>query len=367
MRKVKVAIDGCGTLTTETVLNHLLEADFKQRAEVVAVCDIVAERAKHAAERLGIGAWFADLDAMLEQSDAEAVLVIVPHEIHAEHARRVVASGRHVYVQKPMARDIDEGRALINEARARGVKLVAAPGQVLWPMYARIREVIESGAIGEPYWAMPPMMGWGNTRVEFPTNPSWFFSESAGPLRDHGGYGFQSLVSLFGPVQRIMTMAAIRVPQRQWNDTTFAVTGPDNTVSLLDHGRGRFGVMPECWCDTAPSVRFFRILGLEGAIETDPETFNHLDILPIGATVRPFKKPPFRIEVPLASVEFTRGRHPEHGHVHVYGDILHLIDCIQNNAEPQASGERALHFVDAIQGALASARDGVARTLSTSV
>ncbi len=360
MARTKIAIDGCGTLTTATILPHLMQPDFRELAEVVAVCDIVLERAREAAEAHGIRAWFPDLASMLSRSDAEAVLVIVPHAIHAEHARAVVASGRHVYVQKPMAPTYEEGRALVDEAKRAGIKLVAAPGQALWPMYDRIREAIEAGDIGAPYWAMPPMMGWGNSTIDFPNDPSWFFGEDAGPLRDHGGYGFQSLVSLFGPAQRISTMAAVTVGERRWNGQSFSVTGPDNTVSTLDFGQGRFGLLPECWCDTTPSVRFFRILGLEGAIETDAETFNGLDILPIGATVRPMNKAPFRIEVPLDSVEFTSGPHPSLGHVHVYGDILHLVHCIRDDAQPIASGELGLHFVDAVEAAFRSAETGQA-------
>lgn len=365
MRKVKFAISGCGTLTSETILPHLSQPDFLDRAEVVALCDLVPERAHAAAERFGVPQSFASLAEMLERSDAEAVLIITPHNVHAQQARQAIAAGRHVYVQKPMASDLVEGRAMLAEAKANGVKIAAAPGQGLWPMYGLIREAIERGDIGHPFWAMPPMMGWGNRELSFPHDPSWFFQTGAGPLRDHGGYGFQSLVSLFGPALRVTAMAGIAVPERFWRGNPFPVTEPENTVSLFDFGRARFGLMPECWSDTAPSVRMLRVLGLEGSIETDPETFNGLDILPIGATVRPMGKTPYRIEVPLESVPFAQGRHPELGHTHVYGDILHLADCILENAKPQNSGARALHFVEAVGAALRSAKTGIAQELET--
>jgi len=54
MAKVRVAIDGCGALTRETILHHLDQPDFRDVAEVVAVCDIVPELAKAAAEEHGV-------------------------------------------------------------------------------------------------------------------------------------------------------------------------------------------------------------------------------------------------------------------------------------------------------------------------
>jgi predicted dehydrogenase len=364
VRRVKIAIDGCGTLTSVTILGHLFQPDFQEVAEVVAVCDIVPERAQAAAEHWGIKSWHPSLSDMLERSDAEAILIIVPHEVHGEHAIQCLRSGRHIYVQKPLAPSMAEGQAILDLVRSSGLKAVAAPGQSLWPMYDRIREVIEQGGIGHPFWAMPPMMGWGGRLKEFPTDPSWFFSDKGGPLRDHGGYGFQSLVSLLGPALRISTMMGNGSTEREWvGHGPFPVTGPDNTISLLDFGLARFGIMPECWSDTSPSVRFFRILGLEGSIETHPESFNGLDILPIRATVRPLGGTPYDIEVPLESVRFTQGQHPHLGHTHVYGDILHLVECIRENGQPLAGVERGLHFVDAVECAFASHQDGQVKAL----
>ncbi|MEJ5171957.1 MAG: Gfo/Idh/MocA family oxidoreductase, partial [Fimbriimonadales bacterium] len=145
MPKIRVAIDGCGALTRETILHHLDQPDFRGLAEVVAVCDVVPERAKAAAEEHGVPAWFPDYEEMLARVDCDAVLVIVPHALHADHALQAIRSGRHVYVQKPMAPTVAEARQILEESRRHGVKVVAAPGQALWPMYRLIREVIDQG------------------------------------------------------------------------------------------------------------------------------------------------------------------------------------------------------------------------------
>ncbi|MCX7799915.1 MAG: Gfo/Idh/MocA family oxidoreductase [Fimbriimonadales bacterium] len=367
MAKIRVAIDGCGALTTETILWHLDQPDFRDLAEVVAVCDVVPERARAAAEAHGVPHWFPDYDEMLAKVECDAVLVIVPHALHADHALRAIRAGRHVYVQKPMAPTLQEAERIVRESRQRGLKVVAAPGQALWPLYRQIRETIEGGEIGKPFLAVPPLMGWGNDEVGFPNDPSWFFSSEAGPLRDHGGYGFQTLVSLLGPVRRVAAFSGTCVDWRTWNGRRFEVTGHDNTAALLDFGGNVFATLPEAWCDTAPGSRFLRVHGLKGAVQTDPETFNHLDILPIAATVIRIGKPPLRLECPLESVPFTRGLHPQCGHVHVYGDILHLVECVRDDREPIASAERGMHFVDAVEAIFLAAREGRTVDLRTTV
>lgn len=367
MAKIRVAVDGCGALTTETILWHLDQPDFRSSAEVVAVCDIVPERARAAAEAHGVRHWFQNYDEMLAKVECDVVLVIVPHALHADHALRAIRAGRHVYVQKPMAPTVDEALRIVEESDRRGVKVVAAPGQALWPLYRQIRDVIEQGEIGRPFLAVPPLMGWGNDEVGFPNDPSWFFSKEAGPMRDHGGYGFQTLVCLFGPVRRVAAFSGTRVDWRTWKGRRFAVTGHDNTAALLDFGENLFATLPEAWCDTAPGSRFLRIHGLKGAVQTEPETFNHLDILPIAATVIRIGKQPLVLECPLDSVPFTRGKHPACGHVHVYGDILHLVECVRDDRKPIADARRGLHFVEAVEAIFQSAEEGRTVELRTTV
>ena len=103
-----VAIAAAGALlqyvqqTQRGVLPHLACADAKQRINLVAVVDAVAERAKQSAEKFGVPRWFSNMDDMLAQTDVDMVLVITPIQYHFENAMTAIATGKHVYVQKSM-------------------------------------------------------------------------------------------------------------------------------------------------------------------------------------------------------------------------------------------------------------------------
>lgn len=363
MGKVRIGIDGCGILTRETILPHLSQPDFTCQAEVVAVADIVPERARLASEEHGIPSHFSSLEEMLEKTELDAVLIIVPHALHADHALRCLQKGCHVYVQKPFAPSVEEGRAVMLEARSRGLKVVAAPGQILWPLYQEIKKIIADGEIGVPYFAVPPMLGWGGEEVGFPSDPSWFFAQDAGPLRDHGGYGIATLVTLFGPVQKVAAMMTTPVPFRTWQGTRFDVGCADNTAVLLEFAGGTLGLMADAWSDSAPAARFLRIHGLKGAIECSTESANGLTIFPYGATVHRMGREPLILGVDQSKVPCLVDDHFRFGHVHVYSDILHLVECIREDKEPLASGELGLHAAQVMETAFRAASTGMTQSV----
>ncbi len=363
MHRVKLAIDGCGALTNQTILNHLAYPDAREMAEVVAVCDIDEQRARETADRFGIKTIYTDLDTMLSRCDCDAVLVIVPHALHTPHARKIIAAGRHVYVQKPLGVDLAEVRLLEKEVRASGLKLVSAPCQHRWPLFGRLKAMIAEGAIGRPYFANTFSLGWGGHEVDFPGNPSWFFSDRGGPLRDHGGYSLQILTAIFGRVKRVSAMGAITSPTRAWRGQPFDVTGHDNLAILLDFGDGLLATMHEAWCAPSPDSAVTKMLGLEGSIETLARSASHPGILPFEARLHPWSGKPLEVSVSPDEVDFLRHGHVDGPHVHVWGDIRHLIQSIRENTSTQDSLLHAVHTVEVIDAVFRSIRSGAVQEL----
>lgn len=358
MPRTKIAIVGCGTLTTDTILPHLEQPDFREFGEVVALCDSVPGRARRAGEVFSVADTYEDYEAMLASSDAEVVLVITPAASHAHLAIRAFETGRHVYLQKPMAVTVADALAVLEARDRANRKLVCAPGQVLWPLYTTIRDLIRKGVIGKPYLAVPTMLGWGSAKVDFPFEPYHFFGPTGGPLRDHGGYGIHALTTMLGPIKRVTAFGAVATPERTWRDEPFAVTGPDNFAVLFDFGDGTFGLMPDAWSASSPAAAMFRINGLEGSIDGDAESQNWLKVLVNGATVYN-RDGAWRVPFDLADVPFLRDEHWQWGHVHVYGDICHLVECVRNNETPRASGEWGLHNVEVIEAVFRAVETGV--------
>lgn len=354
--RVRIAIDGCGTLTQETILPHLCEPDFRARAEVVALADVVPGRARALADVWGVPDAYYSYEAMLAAADVDAVLIIVPSVFHAEHARMAMEAGRDVYVQKPLAVRWSDAEALLETHCATGRRAVAAPTQYLWPLFEAMRRRL--GELGPLYFAQPPLLGWGGRELEFPFHPGWFFSKTGGPLRDHGGYGLGTLTTLFGPVQRVTAFSGVTTPERAWRGEAFPVEGDDNSVALLDFGKNLYASLHDAWCHSSPGVRSLRVLGLEGTLETDPRTANDLTIFPFGGKV--FRRTGEIEEIPFAPerVPCLEGRHESLGHVHVYSDILHLTECIRHGCDPGPSLAQAAHSAEVFEAAFRAAETG---------
>src|SRR5688572_22809036 len=97
---LRAGLIGCGSLSQRGVLPHLSLPDAREKVQLVAVADAVAERAQQTAERFGVPAHFTSVEALLANADVDLVLVITPIPYHFSNAVAAIQSGKHVYVQK---------------------------------------------------------------------------------------------------------------------------------------------------------------------------------------------------------------------------------------------------------------------------
>lgn len=116
------------------------------RIDAIASRD--AEKARAAAEALGIGKAYATYEDLLADPAIEAVYVPLPNHLHVEWAERAAAAGKHVLVEKPLGMTAEEASRLV-AARDRSGKLIIEAFMVRYtPQWAKLREVIASGRIG---------------------------------------------------------------------------------------------------------------------------------------------------------------------------------------------------------------------------
>lgn len=118
-KPIKFAVVGCGNIGKR----HLAVLDSTPDAELVAYCDVDSKRREDCRELYPGVAAFDSIDAMLAGADAVVVNVCTPHYLHAEHAIRAAAAGRHVLVEKPMALTVSDADRMTLAAREAGVFL----------------------------------------------------------------------------------------------------------------------------------------------------------------------------------------------------------------------------------------------------
>ena len=146
MSKVRVGIIGAGNIAKL----HALGYANAPNAELHAVCDVNGERARERAAQWGAAKSYTDYRDLLDDPEVDAVDVITPHHLHARMGVDALAAGKHVSMQKPMAMTVAECDELIAAAdRAAGIFRTFENFQY-YPPLVRARNILESGAIGEP-------------------------------------------------------------------------------------------------------------------------------------------------------------------------------------------------------------------------
>lgn len=116
---------------------------------VVAVAARDGRRAADFATRHGIGRSYEGYDALIADSEVDAVYVSSTHPFHAEQALACIAAGKHVLVEKPLTLTVKDTEAVFDAARERGVLAMEAMWTRCQPIVRNIVDRVQGGQIGQ--------------------------------------------------------------------------------------------------------------------------------------------------------------------------------------------------------------------------
>jgi predicted dehydrogenase len=148
----------------------------------------------------------------MSAAEIDAVLNLTSPQAHAALSLAALASGKHVYTEKPLALSLADGAQLLETARTHGLRIGSAPETFLGPRLQACRRAIDSGLIGEPIGAGAFVVSHGHEWHH--PNPDFFYKKGAGPVLDMGPYYITALVALLGPVRRVSGFARASFPER---------------------------------------------------------------------------------------------------------------------------------------------------------
>lgn len=370
---LRIGVIGVGALALRGILPHLSQDDVKDRVRLEALCDPVLERAEAAAAGYGVPRAFARVDHMLAEAEIDAVTVASPIALHFEHCRAALNAGKHVHANKTMTTTVREADELMALAEERDVYIVASPGEVLLPQVTRIRELIETGAIGELSWALCGS-AFGDYHEDeperqeapggAPIDPAWYFrTPGGGPMYDMTVYALHQLTSILGPAQAVVAMSGIRIPERDFLGTRIATEADDNTILLLDFGDGlvavAYGTAAGRHSDQFPAGLYFGTRGTIDGLLLNGEPFEFPDH-ELTAGALPGRNAQMRV------LPHVVGDHGDIDEAHVFEDIMQLVDWVLDGTPTRVSAEHARHVIEIIESAYRSARTGTRQELKTS-
>ena len=208
--KLRVGLVGCGSIARQRHLPFWRELEEESRVEIVAVCDVVDERAQEEAAQCKNARAYNKYDEMLNEVELDIVDVCTQNRLHAANAISALKKGCHVLVEKPMAMSSRECKTMIKAVEIAGTKLMVAQHMRFEAANEKLKEVIDSGEVGEIYAAQAQWLrrrgipGWGRFHIK---------EESlGGPLIDIGVHmldltlwlmGFPTPVSASGKIYRM--------------------------------------------------------------------------------------------------------------------------------------------------------------------
>ncbi len=192
-------------------------------AEVVAVCDVVEERAKERGATLGATPYTRYQD-LLQDPRVEAVDVTLPHSAHFAVCKAALEAGKHVLVEKPMVPTYREARELIDLSRRNRVKFTVAENTRFVKAYQEAGRMMDSGELGALRMVRTLIYGSEVRRLSDPT--LWKGRKDGtvgGAILDAGPHSFYLLKWLFGEIDEVQAVTGKLVQESEVEDNAFVV------------------------------------------------------------------------------------------------------------------------------------------------
>src|SRR6185295_2542477 len=228
-KKIKVAVIGCGSVSTQ-YLPHLSKAKF---VDIVSVCDIIPERAVIRSKEYNVPNNYPHIDKLLAGAPFDMMITLTDMQEHGRLNKQALEAGKHVWSEKPMANTYKEGKALLDYARSKKLRIWGAPAVVNSPQFAFMSKAIQEGKLGKVSSAHA---NYGHTG---PTWSAFFYEKGGGSLPDLGVYNMATLTGLLGPARSVMAMTDIVTPERTVdNKGKIKVIAEDNAQVLMEHQGG---------------------------------------------------------------------------------------------------------------------------------
>ena len=283
-----------------------------------------------------------DYHQALSDPEVAAVDICLPHNLHAPIATEAAQAGKHVLCEKPLAGTLDEADAMIAAAGHAGVTLMVAESERFNPLYHKMRQLLDEGAIGKPALVQ-------STREcylvrSFVQDRPWFLSRQAaagGIMMSGGVHDLETMRMLLGELAAVQ---ALRAPQR-----FLEMEGDDTSVALIRFQSGVVGtmvqsfVMKDLLTASGPERHTWRIDGDLGSMSV-------VD----GQTIVLYSE----------QARYRVDENPVQHQIHVPGqdafdlEIAHFLHCVRTGDEPLTSGRSQRRPLEAVLAAYQSMEMG---------
>ncbi|EAC9044091.1 Gfo/Idh/MocA family oxidoreductase [Listeria monocytogenes] len=350
---LKVGIIGCGGIANGKHMPSLLKSE---KAEMVAFCDIVLEKAEAAAKEFGSenASVYTNYVELLQDKSIDVIHVCTPNISHAEISIAAMEAGKHVMCEKPMAKTTAEAKSMIEAAERTGKKLTIGYQNRFRKDSDYLHQVCENGELGDIYYAKAKA-------IRRRAVPTWgvFLDEEAqggGPLIDIGTHALDLTLWMMDNYKPkyVVGNSYHQLAKKEnaanawgsWDPSKFTVE--DSAFGFITMENGATIVLEASWALNTLDVGEARtsLSGTEGGADME-------DGLRINgeAHSQMYEK---KIQLEAGGVDFYDGT----------GDDPALIEAeqwlaaIENNTDPVVKPEQALVVTQILEAIYESSKTG---------
>jgi predicted dehydrogenase len=266
VEKVRLGIVGVGNVAMLSVPGYLAHP----LCDVVALCDPDVDRARALASAWEVADVFSSLDDLINSEAVDAVEILTPTHLHAQHVIQAVQAAKHVSCQKPIAASVGDARSMIEATSSSKTLFRVAENCCYYPPLVRAKELIAQGAIGQPTVVrIKTVVGETDSRFQAQLNPEGYLWRL--DARSPGGHLFDDVMHKYAMAIWLVDedVAAVQAIVRKGK---LYFEAP--TVALLEYERpDLLGIMevahaPGMFIDSDwyGADEFFEIQGTDGFV-----------------------------------------------------------------------------------------------------
>ena len=311
-------------------------------ADVRAVASPTPGNAKAFAERFGIPHHFTDYRRMLAMPEIDMVVVGAPNDVHAQIALDAAAAGKHVVMEKPLCLNLAEADRMIAACGKAGVKLMYAEELCFAPKYVRLKQLLESGALGRPTLVKQSEKHDGPHAPHF-----WDVERSGGGVTmDMGCHAIEFFRWMLGrpKIKSVYAQMGTSVHGER-------TRGDDNAILVLEFEGGATAIAEESWTKLGGMDDRAEVHGSHGVAYAD---------LLHGNAIETYSSVGYDYAVEKGGS--TRGWsftiYEEAWNYGFPAEMAHFVDCVRSDRSPVVTGDDGRVVLEAIFAAYESARTG---------
>jgi predicted dehydrogenase len=332
MDKVGIGIIGCGNISGAYL--KAMTNDFPI-LDIRGLADLNRQIAEAKAAEFNLPV--KTIDELLADPKVEIIVNLTVPKAHVAVALQALDAGKHTYSEKPLGINFAEGSKLADAAKAKGLRIGAAPDTFLGGGHQTARGLIDQGVIGIPVGGTATFMCPGHERWH--PNPSFYYEVGGGPMLDMGPYYITDLVNLLGPVSQVAGFASTPRSERiitsePRNGERIPVQVPTHVAGVMAFASGAVVQIGMSFDVAGHKHVPLEVYGTEGTlIVPDPNKFaGPVEYLKKGGE---FEDQP--VTLPYADGNFRSI------------GVADMAFAIRSNRPHRANGDLALHVLEVME------------------